>query len=71
MGVVSFVVVARSIGGHRGRHNQLSRLTPDGDRAYRHVGEGRLLLGTWQGLFLREHRAEPQHRSVVVTVLGE
>jgi secondary thiamine-phosphate synthase enzyme len=35
------------------------------------VGEGRLLLGTWQGLFLWEHRTEPQHRSVVVTVLGE
>jgi len=35
------------------------------------VGAGRLLLGTWQGLFLWEHRTEPQRRSVVVTVLGE
>ncbi|MFL6691890.1 MAG: secondary thiamine-phosphate synthase enzyme YjbQ [Ramlibacter sp.] len=35
------------------------------------VGGGRLLLGTWQGLFLWEHRTEPQRRSVVVTVLGE
>jgi secondary thiamine-phosphate synthase enzyme len=35
------------------------------------VGDGRMLLGTWQGLFLWEHRTEPQHRSVVVTVLGE
>jgi secondary thiamine-phosphate synthase enzyme len=33
-------------------------------------GGGRLLLGTWQGIFLWEHRAEPQRRSVVVTVLG-
>ncbi|MGZ5847821.1 MAG: secondary thiamine-phosphate synthase enzyme YjbQ [Ramlibacter sp.] len=35
------------------------------------VGAGRLLLGTWQGLFLWEHRSGPQRRSVVVTVLGE
>jgi secondary thiamine-phosphate synthase enzyme len=34
------------------------------------VGDGRLLLGTWQGLFLWEHRTAPQRRSVVVTVLG-
>jgi secondary thiamine-phosphate synthase enzyme len=34
------------------------------------VGDGRLLLGTWQGIFLWEHRTEPQRRSVVVTVLG-
>jgi secondary thiamine-phosphate synthase enzyme len=35
------------------------------------VGEGRLLLGTWQGIFLWEHRTEPQRRRVVVTVLGD
>lgn len=34
------------------------------------VGDGRLLLGTWQGIFLWEHRTSPQHRHVVVTVLG-
>jgi secondary thiamine-phosphate synthase enzyme len=34
------------------------------------VGAGRLLLGTWQGIFLWEHRSEAQRRSVVVTVLG-
>ncbi len=34
------------------------------------VGGGRLLLGTWQGVFLWEHRTAPQRRSVVVTVLG-
>lgn len=34
------------------------------------VGEGRLLLGTWQGIFLWEHRAAPQRRRVVVTVIG-
>jgi secondary thiamine-phosphate synthase enzyme len=35
------------------------------------VGGGQLLLGTWQGVFLWEHRTAPQRRTVVVTVLGE
>lgn len=35
------------------------------------VGDGRLLLGTWQGLFLWEHRVGEHRRSVVVTVLGD
>ncbi|WP_334186585.1 secondary thiamine-phosphate synthase enzyme YjbQ [Noviherbaspirillum sp.] len=34
------------------------------------IGRGRLLLGTWQGIFLWEHRTDPQVRRVVVTVLG-
>jgi secondary thiamine-phosphate synthase enzyme len=34
------------------------------------VGAGRLLLGTWQGIYLWEHRTEGQLRRVVVTVLG-
>lgn len=32
---------------------------------------GSLLLGTWQGVFLWEHRTAPHHRSVVVSVSGE
>jgi secondary thiamine-phosphate synthase enzyme len=35
------------------------------------VGAGRLLLGTWQGIYLWEHRTNAQQRRVVVTVLGE
>lgn len=35
------------------------------------VGDGRLLLGTWQGLFLWEHRMGEHRRSVVVTVIGD
>lgn len=35
------------------------------------VGRGRLLLGTWQGVFLWEHRAAPHARRIVVTVMGE
>lgn len=34
------------------------------------VADGRLLLGTWQGVFLWEHRSQPQRRRVVVTVIG-
>ncbi|HUG12178.1 MAG TPA: secondary thiamine-phosphate synthase enzyme YjbQ [Opitutaceae bacterium] len=31
---------------------------------------GRLRLGTWQGLYLWEHRSAPHNRAVVVTVIG-
>jgi len=34
------------------------------------VGGGRLLLGTWQGIYLWEHRTGPHRRKVVVTVIG-
>lgn len=33
------------------------------------VNEGRLDLGTWQGLFVWEHRKAPHHRRLTVTVL--
>jgi len=32
--------------------------------------DGRLLLGTWQGIFLWEHRKAAHRRNVVLTVLG-
>ena len=34
------------------------------------IGGGRLLLGTWQGIYLWEHRTAPQRRKVVVTIIG-
>ncbi|HEY0793799.1 MAG TPA: secondary thiamine-phosphate synthase enzyme YjbQ [Chthoniobacterales bacterium] len=34
------------------------------------VMAGELRLGTWQGLFLYEHRADGSDRSVVVSVIG-
>jgi secondary thiamine-phosphate synthase enzyme len=34
------------------------------------VGKGSLLLGTWQGIYLWEHRTHPHSRTVVVTVTG-
>ncbi len=35
------------------------------------VGHGELLLGTWQGLYLFEHRARPHRRQVVLHIVGE
>jgi thiamine phosphate synthase YjbQ (UPF0047 family) len=35
------------------------------------VGLLRLQLGTWQGIFLLEHRASPHSRAVVLTLIGE
>jgi secondary thiamine-phosphate synthase enzyme len=35
------------------------------------VGKGRLVLGTWQGLYLAEHRRRPHTRRLVVHVFGE
>jgi secondary thiamine-phosphate synthase enzyme len=35
------------------------------------VAGGRLALGTWQGLYLWEHRHAPHERRVIVTVSGE
>ena len=35
------------------------------------VSEGRLLLGTWQGIFLFEHRTAPHQRRIVVTLMGQ
>lgn len=34
------------------------------------VHAGKLALGTWQGVFLWEHRTEPHQRRVTVTFLG-
>jgi thiamine phosphate synthase YjbQ (UPF0047 family) len=32
---------------------------------------GRMVLGTWQGIYLAEHRAHPHRRQVVVHLMGE
>ena len=34
------------------------------------VKESKLLLGTWQGIFLFEHRTSPQNRTIVLHYLG-
>ena len=33
--------------------------------------DGRMLLGTWQGIFLFEHRKASHRREIIVTVMGE
>ena len=35
------------------------------------VREGRAVLGTWQGIYLFEHRARPHRREVVLQVMGD
>ena len=34
------------------------------------VKDGRMALGTWQGVYLIEHRASPHRRSVVLSFIG-
>ena len=31
----------------------------------------RMALGTWQGIFLFEHRRSPHHREIAISVVGE
>ena len=57
----------------------MSRQVPDGDPMFRHtqsdlnipIRDGKCALGTWQGVFLWEHRHAPHRRHVLVTVHGE
>ena len=35
------------------------------------IEDGALALGTWQGLYVWEHRTAPHRRRVTVTVIGE
>lgn len=35
------------------------------------ISNGKLQLGTWQGIFVFEHRRVPHVRKIIVTILGE
>ncbi|PSB22243.1 YjbQ family protein [Phormidesmis priestleyi ULC007] len=35
------------------------------------IAQGRLLLGTWQGIYIWEHRQRNHHRELVVHITGE
>ena len=35
------------------------------------IMDGRMALGTWQGIFLFEHRRDPHRREIAVSVTGE
>jgi secondary thiamine-phosphate synthase enzyme len=35
------------------------------------IADGKMQLGTWQGLFLFEHRQAPHRRKIFLTVIGE
>jgi secondary thiamine-phosphate synthase enzyme len=35
------------------------------------IADGKMQLGTWQGIFLFEHRRAPHRRKIFVTIIGE
>ncbi len=35
------------------------------------IADGRMQLGTWQGIFLFEHRRAPHRREIAVSVMGD
>jgi secondary thiamine-phosphate synthase enzyme len=35
------------------------------------IVNGKMQLGTWQGIFLFEHRRDPHRRKIVLTIIGE
>jgi len=35
------------------------------------IADGKTQLGTWQGIFLFEHRRAPHRRRVLITIMGE
>lgn len=47
------------------------RMTLTGTSEVVPVMDGRMMLGTWQGLFLFEHRRDRHRREIVVAVVGE
>ena len=35
------------------------------------IADGKMQLGTWQGIFLFEHRRAPHRRKILITIMGE
>jgi secondary thiamine-phosphate synthase enzyme len=35
------------------------------------IMDGRMQLGTWQGIFLFEHRRAPHRRKILISIIGE
>ena len=35
------------------------------------ISNGQLNIGTWQGIYLCEHRSQPHYRKIVATIYGE
>ena len=47
------------------------RVGADADAAFNSGRIGRMLLGTWQGIYLFEHRSAPHRREIVLHLIGE
>ena len=54
-----------------GRHAEPHPDGADPDQRGDPGDRGRMALGTWQGIFLFEHRRAPHRREIVVSVTGE
>ena len=54
-----------------GRHAGASQERADPGAADDPGQRGRIQLGTWQGIFLLEHRAAPHRRDLILTLIGE
>jgi secondary thiamine-phosphate synthase enzyme len=35
------------------------------------INQGQLMLGTWQGIYVWEHRDRPQNREIIIHISGE
>jgi secondary thiamine-phosphate synthase enzyme len=35
------------------------------------IADGRMQLGTWQGIFLFEYRHDPHRQKISITIIGE
>ena len=35
------------------------------------IADGKMQLGTWQGIFIFEHRRAPHRRKIFITIIGE
>ncbi len=35
------------------------------------IADGKMQFGTWQGIFLFEHRRAPHRRKILITIMGE
>ena len=58
----------RHLEGNSEAHTKASLM---GSSATIPLADGRLQLGTWQGIYVFEHRAGPEHRNLLLHLLGE
>ena len=70
-GIGNIVPCLQAPGRGHGRHAGAREVLADGPEPDGALRRGRLALGTWQGLYLNEHRNYGGPRSIIVTVQGQ